>query len=491
MMSTDEKVQPIWDMDGGIKDFELDPCELAVSEIPGIRESWREQRDQLKGTQQLPEFIERLGREWAIETGVIENLYEIDHGVTQTLIEHGFQAELLQHGSTNKPRGYVLQLLGDQKEVLDGVFDFVKSDRELTTSYIKELHAALLRNQKTTEGIDTIGQHVDIPILKGVWKEQENDPIRDGIKYTYCPPEHVGSEMDRLIELHSRHIEEGISGEVQAAWLHHRFTQIHPFQDGNGRVARAIASLVLIKDGLFPLVITRDDRKRYIEALEAADRGDLSPLVKIFVRSQSSQFKKASEVVEDTYSETRSTESALKILQQAAEIYQSRVRRKILQHAKAIQEDIKSRFDQLCPDIENALGKVYQSSVSIEESKKGTEHFFSSQIVSTANRLDYYANRATYQSWISLQMYWSHRARLVFSIHGIGKRPSHEALICSPFHDIIDYGEENQTSSSLIPIADDGFVFFKSEKQEKLNARFGEWCEEVLSVFLMELAQNL
>ena len=71
-----------------------------------------------------------------------QNLYEIERGVTETLIEHGFQAELLSHGSTNKPRDYVLQLLRDQKEALDGVFDFVASKRPLSVSYIKELHAA-------------------------------------------------------------------------------------------------------------------------------------------------------------------------------------------------------------------------------------------------------------------------------------------------------------------------------------------------------------
>ena len=41
----------------------------------------------------------------------------------------------------------------------------------------------------------------------------------------------------------------GVPLEVEAAWLHHRFTQIHPFEDGNGRVARALASLVFIPDG--------------------------------------------------------------------------------------------------------------------------------------------------------------------------------------------------------------------------------------------------
>ena len=92
-----------------------------------------------------------------IETGVIGNLYEIERGVTQTLIERSFQAEFLSHGSTNKPREYVIQLLRDQKDALDGVFDFVKSDRNLSVSYKKELHAALLRSHDTTEGLDAQG----------------------------------------------------------------------------------------------------------------------------------------------------------------------------------------------------------------------------------------------------------------------------------------------------------------------------------------------
>ncbi|MCB1321592.1 MAG: hypothetical protein KDK34_15160, partial [Leptospiraceae bacterium] len=133
----------IWSPDTGITDIENDI--EGSSEIPGIKAVWAEQRKQLKGAA-LSGFTDKLSREWAIETGVIENLYEIERGVTQTLIEHGFQAELLTHGSTNKPRDFVIQLLKDQKNALDGIFDFVKSERPLTTSYIKELHGALLRS---------------------------------------------------------------------------------------------------------------------------------------------------------------------------------------------------------------------------------------------------------------------------------------------------------------------------------------------------------
>ena len=65
----------------------------------------------------------------------------------------------------------------------------------------------------------------------------------------------------------------------KAAWIHHAFTQIHPFSDGSGRVARAIASLVFIRGGSFPLVVYRDDRADYIGALEIAGAGNLRDMI--------------------------------------------------------------------------------------------------------------------------------------------------------------------------------------------------------------------
>ena len=482
----------IWNPKTGIIDFEDDPNELHASEISGIRESWKEQQNQLQETPQLVEFTKRLGREWAIETGIIENLYDIDRGVTQTLIQHGFQAEFLHHGSTDKPREYVLQLLQDQEDTLNGLFDFIKSERELTTSYVKELHTALVRSQHTTEAQDTLGQYIDVPLTKGAWKEQENYPIRGGVRYVYCPPEHVGSEMDRLIKLHSRHISEDVSSEVRAAWLHHRFTQIHPFQDGNGRVARALASLLLLKDGLFPLIITRDDRKGYIGALEEADKGKLTPLIKMFVKSQSRQFKKASEIGREVVGKRRGTGEAMKILQQVAKDQKSVFEKKILDHADIIQGNLEGRLNELIPDIKDALSKVHpQCTVYIDGSKEETEHYFRSQIIDNAkHHFKYYADMSTYRSWISLQMYWSRRGRLVFPIHGIGRKLS-GGLICSPFLDFRDDEEKGEHKVSMLPVSEDGFIFFHNEKKEQLMSRFKEWREEVLEVFILELSRNL
>ncbi len=278
--------QDVWDPETGIRDFEVDPVGLAVAESARIRAEWGRDQERLAGSETLQTFGEQLAREWAIETGIIENLYYIERGVTMTLIEQGFQAAHLVHGSTDRDPDYVLALLEDQKSALEGLFAFVKHDRDLSVSYIKELHAAMTRSQPTTEAFSPTGDRLEVPLLRGEWKQLPTYPQRDGIQYRYCPPEQTASEMDRLIATHAEHRAKGIAPEVQAGWLHHRFTQIHPFQDGNGRVARALASLVLIRGGMFPMVVPRDEKPVYLKTLEFADRGDLAPLVLLISRRQ-------------------------------------------------------------------------------------------------------------------------------------------------------------------------------------------------------------
>ena len=484
----------IWNPDTGIIDIDGDITTLSASEIPGIKAVWTDQRARLKGTSQLSDFTERLSREWAIETGVIENLYEIERGVTQTLIERGFQAELLSHGSTNRPREYVLQLLRDQKEALDGVFDFVSSKRALSVSYIKELHAALLRSQHTTEGIDSQGRSAIIPLIKGAWKTQANYPVRDGVTFAYCSPEHTASEMDRLVAIHADHIKKNVPSDVQAAWLHHRFTQIHPFQDGNGRVARAIASLVLVKDGLFPLVVTRDDKPGYLDALEAADQGKLRPLIDLIAKLQITQFRKATAVSEAILAQDDVTAILGGLMKAADKVAAGKLEslRVVFGLAETLQNDLDARLRAISPRVTAALQKVALNSTAFTtRSNNETEHYFRAQIIENAKfHLNYFVDTSEYRAWIALNMNWSRRARLVFAFHGIG-RPFNGSLICAPFMEFRDTDEEAQIRTAFVPVTEEGFVFFYNEAADRLLARFRPWREEVLKIALKELTQNL
>ena len=285
-----------------------------MPEVARLRDDWAQRKAELKDTARLREFTEQLNREWAIETGVIENLYDIERGVTQTLIERGFQAALLEHGATDKDREFVLALLQDQQAALENLFAFVKQDRQLSTGYIRELHAMMTRSQATTIAHDPKGNRTEVELLHGEWKKHRNFPKRDGIEYRYCPPEQTASEMERLVEVHQRHVEVGVPPEVEAAWLHHRFTQIHPFQDGNGRVARAMASLVLIRAGLFPLVVPRDEKDIYLESLEHADQGSLRSLVLLTARRQQVAYRKAMTLLDKLAPEAETASEAAEML---------------------------------------------------------------------------------------------------------------------------------------------------------------------------------
>jgi len=247
--------------------------QCSSSKLDAILPSWLRKRERLKeNANEYTVFMDRLKRQHAIETGIVEKLYDLSEGVTVTFIKEGFIESYLQHGDTNIPAGQLMAYLQDNLEALDFAFDVVKNNRPLTTSFIKELHQLITRHQNTAEGQDLFGNRLQIPLLKGAFKEMENNPTRaDGTRFIYCPPIHVDAEMDRLVAIYAELETQKIKPVVMAAWLHHAFVAIHPFQDGNGRMARLLASLVLIKHELFPLTVIRDEAMRYFDALELAD----------------------------------------------------------------------------------------------------------------------------------------------------------------------------------------------------------------------------
>ena len=87
----DQLTHPIWKPETGITDLEGDPNELSAPEIPGIKAVWTDQRQRLRGTTQLSAFTEKLSREWAIETGIVENLYDIERGVRKHSLSVAFR----------------------------------------------------------------------------------------------------------------------------------------------------------------------------------------------------------------------------------------------------------------------------------------------------------------------------------------------------------------------------------------------------------------
>lgn len=88
--------------------------------------------------------------------------------------------------------------------------------------------------------------------------------------------------MDELIEKIAQYKRHPL--EI-AAILHHRFVEIHPFIDGNGRVSRLLTNLFLIAQGYPPVVLKIEDRGKYYRFLRAADAGNLRPFANFIAKT--------------------------------------------------------------------------------------------------------------------------------------------------------------------------------------------------------------
>lgn len=101
---------------------------------------------------------------------------------------------------------------------------------------------------------------------------------------------------EQLKHLHNHEDDEFISGVITLlAWFQHQFVYVHPFQDYNGRTARMLTVLLLLKLKLPPAEIqikTKKDRKQYLKAMRNADNGDLLLLESIISEALTESLEK-------------------------------------------------------------------------------------------------------------------------------------------------------------------------------------------------------
>jgi Fic family protein len=462
---------------------------LASAELKSIASIWKDQHGRLIKLDSIKHFNERLAREWAIETGVIENIYHIDGGVTIVLIEKGIEANFIPHGASDRPAEEVVQIVRDHQTALEGLFAFVKHERTISNSYICALHEQMLKHQYFTIGKNTLGQTVEIELKRGQFKVLPNNPSIPGVGlHEYCPPEHVQSEMDNLVKWHLIHLKNKVPAELEAAWLHHRFTQIHPFQDGNGRIARALASLVFIREGYFPLVITRDTRAEYIESLGAADNGNLAPLANMFARLQKASLLKALSLSEDVIRRNNMlnnvVDAAIDRLRQRREDVTAD-QRKVIEHARKLEEVCAETMEPLAKNLTvqlRTLNTVYGATVDRSDTLK--DFWFKGQIVTVAKKLDYFADTITHRAWVRLKIVDERQTFLVVSFHSVGTQFV-GILGISAFVEFRERDSEEHTPiDGPYPVSADLFQFSYLDKFDAIRERFTRWLDESLATGL-------
>jgi hypothetical protein len=148
-----------------------------------------------------------------------------------------------------------------------------QKDMRVTQVRIRELHEMITAGEETYQvWTDDGPQWRELP--KGTYKTAPNHVIQqDGRLHSYCPVGDTQAEMSALVRELNSEAFQSADAISQASYSHWALTHIHPFSDGNGRVARALASLYSLHQFDVPILIFADRKQPYYQCLEAADHG--------------------------------------------------------------------------------------------------------------------------------------------------------------------------------------------------------------------------
>ena len=116
----------------------------------------------------------------------------------------------------------------------------------LTQAFIRTLHKTLLREDYTVYRNLPGGMQTSYTVHAGQYKTRPNSVItRYGDRFEYASPEETPALMTDLVDWYNKAEAEGKLSPVELAVLfHYRYIRIHPFEDGNGRIARLLVNYI-------------------------------------------------------------------------------------------------------------------------------------------------------------------------------------------------------------------------------------------------------
>jgi Fic family protein len=487
-------VEPLSDADRAID----------LADVRPLYQAWRAAKEQIKQAngEGLRQFTDRLVRSLSIETGIIERIYDLDRGTTEALVTHGFVQDLVARNSTNIEPSALIEILRDQEAAIRLVMDCVASSRPLTKGFLHELHATITRHQPTTDAVDQFGNHVQIPLRRGAFKEFPNNPVReDGALHEYAPPLHVNSEIEKLLAWFSEYLE-AEDPIIVTAWFHHRFAQIHPYQDGNGRVARALSTLVLLKADLLPVVVDRDSRSDYIRALEAADRGTLSPLVVQFATLEKRAILQALSVdtqrpVEKSRSISHEVIASLKAKLERRQADKDQQLRQVNSVARALR-------DHAATVIEAGMATLAQTLSVVDDDARGfvhlggpdkyNEHWYKFDVIQSAKSSGKWVNFEEDHYFVKATIRVEN-VRLVFvaSLHHIGRELSGvmEGTAFAQLESFESGAADHASAKHYAVCSLEPFVMAWNTNVAEVKPLFDQWLDSALAVAFKEFADRI
>jgi len=235
-----------------------------IEELTPMIDRLYEKKKKIDSHRPLPTFIlekvkENISIEWTYNSNAIE-------GNTITLRETQM---ILQDGITVKGKSLREHFeTFNHNKAIDYLYTLVNTDYVLREIDILNLHAYVLNNLE----------------------EQFAGRLRNGAVRingaNFIPPNanKVSSLFEELINFTNSNPLQ-LNDVLLATIFHHKFVWIHPFFDGNGRTVCLSSNLILLRAGFPPSIILKNDRKKYYEALNQANKGNYYRLTLLMIQS--------------------------------------------------------------------------------------------------------------------------------------------------------------------------------------------------------------
>ncbi|MGB6942951.1 MAG: Fic family protein [Bryobacteraceae bacterium] len=192
----------------------------------------------------------------------LEHYYDIEITYTSNAIEGNTLSPVettlvIEQGVTisGKPLKDHLEAL-DHYDAIRYVRELAKEKTPLTESDVRNLHRLVVQRSRP----DIAGRYADLARC-----------VRTDMgRYEFPSP----AEIPALMGDSARWLAAAPDAPASAFTAHRRLVDIHPFNDGNGRTARLVMNLILIRGGYPPIAVRPEDRPEYIRALQQSQAGN-------------------------------------------------------------------------------------------------------------------------------------------------------------------------------------------------------------------------
>lgn len=235
-----------------------------MNTIDDLYKEWQSLQPLKKGDQ------ERLNQKFMLEFNYNSNHIEgntLTYGQTELLLLFGRVSGDAKMKDLEEMKAHNVALKMMETEAM------IK-EKPLTETFIRQMHRTMLREDYTVWRKLPGGEQASYVVHAGQYKTRPNSVITaTGERFEYASPEETPALMADLVQWYNTEEQQGKMTPIElAAVFHYRYIRIHPFEDGNGRIARLLVNYILIRHNYPMIVIQSKKKSAYLQALSMADK---------------------------------------------------------------------------------------------------------------------------------------------------------------------------------------------------------------------------